>query len=96
MTAKRKTKWAFTPAGPDLDALGCYKKHVKKGIYVTVLHIAEVPVRLKRRYAAAVRMNGDTQRRSMCRFMEAYAKEIEKKFNVFLDPEFPEGYDPTH
>jgi hypothetical protein len=80
----------------DKDMLGCYRKNMKKGVYVCQVLVSDVPVRLKRRYSSAIEMNGDTSRRAFMLFMDNYAAEVEKKFNTFLDPEFPEDYDPTH
>jgi len=80
----------------DKDILGCFKKRQKNGIPVTESRIANIPVRLARRYRMALAANGDTGRRAFLQFMEQYASVVEKKFNIHLDPEFPEGYDPTH
>ena len=79
----------------DKDILGCYKKNMKNGTYVCSMAFHDVPVRLRRRFRAAVLMNGDTNTRAVQLFFEQYAAAVEKKFNIHLDPEWPEGYDPT-
>lgn len=78
----------------NVDALGCYKKHAIEGIPVCRFEISNVPVTLKRRFRAACNIHGDTQQRALMRFLREYSKLIEKKYNVYLDPELPDDYIP--
>jgi len=79
----------------DRDILGCFKKNMENGVPITLMTAYGIPVRLHRRFMAAIQMNGDTKKRALMLFMEQYAVAVEKKFNIHLDPEFPAGYDPS-
>lgn len=78
------------------DLLGQYKPWKRKGVPTSALHVLQVPEPLKRRFKAAVEIHGDTMGHAIMRFMKAYAVEIEKKYDVYLDPELPAQYLEAH
>ena len=90
--AKKKGKYKRHKANKDVDSLGCYRKHLKNGEPVTRVILSDVPVRLKRRFKAALEIHGDTISRAIPRMMLEYSKMVEQKYNVFLDPETPKDY----
>ena len=90
--AKKKSKWKPRKGNKDVDSLGCYRKHLRNGDPVTRIVLNDVPVRLKRRFKAALEIHGDTIARALPRMMLEYARMVELKYNVFLDPETPVAY----
>jgi phage terminase Nu1 subunit (DNA packaging protein) len=92
MAKKKKAKWKPRKATKHVDSLGCYRKHLRNGEPVTRILLNDVPVRLKKRFKAALEIHGDTIARALPRMMLEYAKMVELKYNVFLDPETPKDY----
>ena len=89
--ARRKKKNPLEGVGrKGIDILGAYRKNVHKGVPVCSISLAHIPKRLKRRFNAAIQLTQDTQRGAVMRFMEAYVRNVEKKFDVNLDLAMPE------
>ena len=90
--AKKNNRRKKYTSHKDVDSLGCYRKHLKNGEPVTRMILNDVPVRLKRRFKAALEIHGDTISRALPRMMLEYSKMVEQKYNVFLDPETAKDY----
>jgi len=88
MAKKAKTRKAPTQgikSTKDIDALGAFRKGYLNGIPVADLVANNIPRRLKRQFVAAVKLNNDTIKRSVMKFMEGYVATVERKFKVDLD-----------